>query len=139
MAGGTVLVGVEPRTGHIRGVAKPLELEERLATSAAITSRLGSCRRSTSWRDAALTSSPSKVHPSPKGPDYLKARRRGGRYVRLGSTNRRTERELGDELRRFGRGDALDGQPNPGPRLGSAGLPSGFRVVHEPDDASRRS
>jgi hypothetical protein len=48
-------------------------------------------------------------------------------------------RELVDELRRFGRGDVVDGQPIPGPRLGSAGLPSGFRVVHETDDASRRS
>ena len=30
-AGGTVLVGVEDRTGHVRGVVEPLELEERLA------------------------------------------------------------------------------------------------------------
>jgi hypothetical protein len=30
-AGGTVLVGVEDRTRHVRGVLEPLDLEERLA------------------------------------------------------------------------------------------------------------
>jgi hypothetical protein len=30
-AGGTLILGVEDRTGHVRGVAEPLDLEERLA------------------------------------------------------------------------------------------------------------
>ena len=30
-AGGTILVGVEDRTRHVRGVADPLALEERIA------------------------------------------------------------------------------------------------------------
>ena len=30
-AGGTLLVGVEDRSAHVRGVAEPLDLEERLA------------------------------------------------------------------------------------------------------------
>jgi predicted HTH transcriptional regulator len=30
-AGGTVLVGVEDRTRHVRGINEPLDLEERLA------------------------------------------------------------------------------------------------------------
>ena len=30
-AGGTLLVGVEDRTRHVRGVREPLDLEERLA------------------------------------------------------------------------------------------------------------
>ena len=30
-AGGTLLIGVEDRTRHVRGVQKPLETEERLA------------------------------------------------------------------------------------------------------------
>jgi predicted HTH transcriptional regulator len=30
-AGGTLLVGVEDRSGHVRGVSDPLDLEERLA------------------------------------------------------------------------------------------------------------
>jgi ATP-dependent DNA helicase RecG len=30
-AGGTLLLGVEDRTGHVRGIAEPLDLEEQLA------------------------------------------------------------------------------------------------------------
>jgi ATP-dependent DNA helicase RecG len=30
-SGGTVLIGVEDRTRHVRGVKEPLDLEERLA------------------------------------------------------------------------------------------------------------
>lgn len=35
----------------------------------------------------------------------------GGVYVRVGSTNRRADRELVEELRRFARGEAFDEQP----------------------------
>jgi predicted HTH transcriptional regulator len=30
-AGGTLLLGVEDRTGHVRGITEPLDVEERLA------------------------------------------------------------------------------------------------------------
>ncbi len=36
-----------------------------------------------------------------------------GVYVRVGCTNRRADRELIDELRRFARGEAYDEQPMP--------------------------
>ena len=38
----------------------------------------------------------------------------GGVYVRVGSTNRRADRELVEELRRFARGESYDEQPMPG-------------------------
>jgi hypothetical protein len=47
-------------------------------------------------------------------PHYLKRERlESGVYVRVGSTNRRADRELVEELRRFARGEAFDEQPVP--------------------------
>jgi ATP-dependent DNA helicase RecG len=56
-----------------------------------------------------------QVHPSSGRPHYLKsAGLGGGVYVRVGSTNRRADRELIDELRRFARGEtSFAGQKNP--------------------------
>jgi predicted HTH transcriptional regulator len=113
-AGGTVLVGVEDRTGHVRGVGEPLELEERLANliSDHIAPRLLPEIEILPWRRTQVVA--VQVHPSPSRPHYLK--RDGveaGVYVRVGSTNRRADRELVEELRRFGRGEAFDEQPMP--------------------------
>lgn len=56
-----------------------------------------------------------QVHPSPGRPHYLEREGLGGGvYVRVGSTNRRADRELVEELRRFARGEAFDEQPMPG-------------------------
>ena len=56
-----------------------------------------------------------QVHPSPTRPHYLKRDGlEGGAYVRVGSTNRRADRELVEELRRFARGEVFDEQPMPG-------------------------
>ncbi len=56
-----------------------------------------------------------RVYPSPSRPHYLKREGQGGGvYVRVGSTNRRADRELVEELRRFARGEAFDEQPMPG-------------------------
>ena len=55
-----------------------------------------------------------KSTPAPARPHYLK--REGlerGAYVRVGSTNRRADRELLDEMRRFARGESYDEQPMP--------------------------
>lgn len=68
------------------------------------------------------------MYPSPSRPHYLKCEGLdGGVYVRVGSTNRRADRELVEELRRFARGEAFDEQPMPG--LGSEAL--GFRAASE--------
>jgi len=48
-------------------------------------------------------------------------------YVRVGSTNRRADAELIEELRRFSRGEGFDGQPLPG--LGSEAID--FRAASE--------
>lgn len=114
-AGGTLLVGVEDRTRHVRGVRMPLDLEERLASliSDRIVPRLVPELEILPWRKTHVLS--VQVYPSPSRPHYLK--REGldrGVYVRVGSTNRRADRELVEELRRFARGEVFDEQPMPG-------------------------
>jgi predicted HTH transcriptional regulator len=113
-AGGTLLVGVEDRTRHVRGVHEPLDLEERLANliSDSIVPRLVPELELIPWRRSHVVA--VQVHASPIRPHYL--RREGldaSVYVRVGSTNRRANRELIEELRRFARGEAYDEQPMP--------------------------
>lgn len=113
-AGGTLLIGVEDRTRHIRGVSDPLTLEERLAslTSDSIEPRLVPDLEILPWRRTHVLA--VQVYPSPGRPHYLK--REGldrGVYVRVGSTNRRADRELIEELKRFARGEAYDEQAMP--------------------------
>jgi predicted HTH transcriptional regulator len=127
-SGGTVLVGVEDRTRHVRGVREPLDLEERLANliSDHIVPRLVPELEILPWRRSHVLA--IQVHASPVRPHYI--RREGlesGVYVRVGSTNRRADRELIDELRRFARGEAYDEQPMPD--LGSEALD--FRAATE--------
>lgn len=113
-AGGTLLLGVEDRSRHVRGVREALNLEERLANliSDLIVPRLVPEIEILPWRRTQVLA--VQVHPSPGRPHHLK--REGpadGVYVRVGSTNRRADREMAEELRRFGRGEAFDEQPMP--------------------------
>ena len=111
-AGGTLLVGVEDRSGHVRGVSEPLDLEERLASliSDQVAPRLMPEIEILPWRRTQVLA--VRVYPSPRRPHYLKrAGPDGGVYVRVGSTNRRADRELVEELRRFGRGEAFGVHP----------------------------
>lgn len=76
-----------------------------------------------------------QVYPSPTRPHYLK--REGphaGVYVRVGSTNRRADREMIEELRRYTRGEAFDEQLMPG--LDSEALD--FRAASESFAAVRK-
>jgi predicted HTH transcriptional regulator len=69
-----------------------------------------------------------RVHPSPSRPHCIA--REGpqrGTYVRVGSTNRRADDELIEEMRRFARGEGYDEQAMPG--LDSEALD--FRVASE--------
>jgi len=69
-----------------------------------------------------------QVYPSPSRPHDLKRERlEGSVYVRLGSINRRADRELVEELGRFARGEAFDERPMP--ELGSEALD--FRAASE--------
>lgn len=113
-AGGVLLLGVEDTTRHVRGVANPLALEERLANliSDSILPRLIPDIEILPWRRTHVLA--VQVYPSPGRPHYLKSGGLdGGVYVRVGSTNRRADRELIDELRRFARGETYDEQAMP--------------------------
>jgi predicted HTH transcriptional regulator len=114
-AGGTLLLGVEDRTRHVRGVSGPLDLEERLANliSDLIVPRLVPEIEILRWRRTQVLA--VQVYPSPSRPHYFgRQGLAGGVYVRVGSTNRRADREMVEELRRFARGEAFDEQPMPG-------------------------
>ncbi len=127
-AGGTLLVGVEDRTRHVRGVNAPLDLEERLANliSDGISPRLVPELEIVPWRRTHILA--VQVHPSSVRPHYVtKEGLDGGVYVRVGSTNRKADQELVDELRRYGRGEVYDEQPMP--ELGSEAID--FRVASE--------
>jgi predicted HTH transcriptional regulator len=113
-AGGTLLVGVEDKSGHVRGIGDALDLEERMANliSDHVAPRLVPEIEILPWRRTQVLA--VRVYPSPSRPHYLK--REGsddGVYVRVGSTNRRADRELVDELRRYGRGETFDEQQMP--------------------------
>ena len=113
-AGGTLLIGVEDGSGHVRGVREPLDLEERLANliSDHLVPRLLPEIEILPWRRTHVLA--VEVHPSPSRPHHLKGEGSDrGVYVRVGSTNRRADRELVQELGRFARGEAFDEQPMP--------------------------
>ena len=127
-AGGTLLIGVEDRTREVRGVSNALDLEEQLANliSDRIEPRLVPDLKILPWRQTHVLA--VKVHPSTTRPHYL--RREGldaGVYVRVGSTNRRADRQLIEELRRSIQGSGFDEEPMP--ELDSQALD--FRAVSE--------
>ncbi len=111
-AGGSVLIGVEDRSGRVRGIAEPLDVEEQLANliSDHISPRLLPDIEIHAWHRTHVMI--VQVHPSSIRPHFIK--REGpeaGVYVRVGSTNRRADAELVQELRRIARGEAYDEQP----------------------------
>ena len=113
-AGGTLLVGVEDRTRHVRGVPEALDLEERIANlvSDSIAPRLLPDIEILPWRRTQIIA--VQVHPSATRPHYPK--REGietGTYLRVGSTNRRSDAEMLLDLRRAARGESFDEQPMP--------------------------
>jgi len=114
-AGGTLLVGVEDRSRHVRGVPDALDLEERLASlvSDRISPRIVPEIEILPWRRTHVLA--LQVHPSASRPHHLtREGPAGGVYVWVGSTNRRADAELIEELRRFARGEGFDEQPMPG-------------------------
>ena len=113
-AGGTLVVGVEDRSRHVRGVAGALDLEERVANlvSDSVTPRIIPEIEILPWRRTQVLA--VHIHPSPSRPHHLtREGPKSGVYVRVGSTNRRADGELIDELRRFARGEGFDEQPMP--------------------------
>jgi predicted HTH transcriptional regulator len=114
-AGGTVLIGVDDRSGNVRGLANALDQEERLASliSDTISPRIVPEIEILPWRQTQLLA--LQIHPSPSRPHHLiREGAEAGVYVRVGSTNRRADSELIEELRRFSRGEGYDEQPMAG-------------------------
>ena len=127
-SGGTILVGVEDRSRHIRGVTEPLDLEERAANliSDSIRPRLLPDLEIVSYRNTQLLA--IRIYPSPARPHYIaRAGLEGGAYVRVGSTNRQADAELVAEMQRFASGQSFDERPMP--ELDPEALD--FRVVSE--------
>jgi ATP-dependent DNA helicase RecG len=127
-AGGTLLIGVEDKSRHVRGVKDPLATEERLANllSDNIAPRLVPELEILPWRRTHVLA--LQVFPSHARPHYLRATGlENGAYVRVGSTNRRADSEMIAELGRFARGESFDEQPLP--ELDSEALD--FRVASE--------
>lgn len=113
-AGGILLIGVEDRTRRVRGVQNPLLLEERLASLIAdnIRPHLVPDLEILPWRRAHVVA--LQVYPSPSRPHFVKALGpEAGVFVRIGSTNRRADRELIGELSRLTRNESFDEQPMP--------------------------
>lgn len=113
-AGGTVLIGVEDKTGYVRGIADPLDLEEQVANliSDSISPRVLPDIELLSYRDTQVLA--VQIYPSASRPHFLTAAGlEAGAYVRVGSTNRRADAELIAEMQRFSRGEAYDEQPMP--------------------------
>jgi ATP-dependent DNA helicase RecG len=127
-AGGTLLIGVEDKSRHVRGVREPLAMEERLANlvSDNIVPRLVPELEILPWRRTHVIA--LQVFPSAVRPHYLRATGiEHGAYVRVGSTNRRADSEMIAELKRYALGESFDEQPLP--ELDSEALD--FRVASE--------
>ena len=100
-AGGVLLIGVEDKTGFVRGVADVLAAEERLADILAdtVAPQVMPDIEVLPWRDRHVLA--AEVFPSPRRPHGVRAEGRNGVYVRVDSTNRRADPALVDEIRRF--------------------------------------
>jgi|SRR5665213_1320084 len=113
-AGGTLLVGIEDGTRRIRGVQDALKEEERLANVVAdgIVPRLMPEIEIFAYRKLQILA--AVVYPSPSRPHHVaKLGQEQGTYIRVGSTNRRADRELISELKREARLESYDEQPLP--------------------------
>lgn len=113
-AGGTLLIGVDDGTAHVRGVKDPLALQERLANvlNDGITPSLVPDIDILPWRNTHVLA--VQVYPSPLRPHFVKtAGPEAGVYVRLASTNRRADDALVAEMRRSSSGLAFDEQAMP--------------------------
>ncbi len=127
-SGGILLIGVEDSSRRVRGVHDPLNLEERVTSlvSDLVSPRIVPEIELLSWRRTHILA--IQVHPSSNRPHHFKRESQtDGVYVRIGSTNRRADKELTEELRRFSRSESFDEQPMPG--LSSEALD--FRAASE--------
>ena len=93
-AGGTILVGVEDKTRHVRGLTDARAVEEQAANliGDAISPRLVPDLELLRYRNTHVLA--VRVHPSPNRPHHLGTEPATGAYVRVGSTNRPADADL---------------------------------------------
>ena len=113
-SGRTIVLGVENGTNKVRGIHDVLAEEERLASLIAdsITPKLVPTIEVLPWRKTQLLA--VEVYPSPQRPHHLnRLGPEAGVLVRVGSTNRRADEFLIDDMRRYGRFLRLTSNPSP--------------------------
>ena len=113
-SGGVLVLGVEDCTKRVKGVPNILAEEERLANLIAdsISPRLVPSIEVMPWRKTQVLA--VEIYPSASRPHFLN--RLGpeeGVFVRVGSTNRRADLFLVEEMRRYNQVSSFDEQPRP--------------------------
>jgi predicted HTH transcriptional regulator len=113
-SGGVLVLGVEDGTKKVKGIPNILAEEERLANLIAdsISPRLVPSIEVMPWRKTQVLA--VEIYPSANRPHYLN--RLGveeGVFVRVGSTNRRADQVLIEEMRRYSQVSSFDEQPQP--------------------------
>lgn len=111
-AGGTLIIGVEDGTRHVKGIDNPLNVEERLANliSDSIHPKIIPDIEIASWRNTNVIK--IEVFPAPSGPYFLKkSGPEKGIFVRVGSTNRQANASIVDEFQRLVKNETFDEQP----------------------------
>jgi predicted HTH transcriptional regulator len=113
-SGGVIVIGVDDGTRKVRGVPDVLGEEERLANLIAdsISPKLVPSMEVLPWRKTQTLA--VEIYPSPNRPHYLnKLGPAEGVFVRVGSTNRRADSFLIEEMRRYNQVFSFDEQPMP--------------------------
>jgi predicted HTH transcriptional regulator len=113
-SGGVVVLGVEDGTKEVKGISNILAEEERLANLIAdsISPKLVPSIEVMSWRKVQVLA--VEIYPSASRPHALnRLGPENGVFVRVGSTNRRADRVLIEEMRRFTQISSFDEQPEP--------------------------
>jgi ATP-dependent DNA helicase RecG len=113
-SGGALLIGIEDCARGVKGIPDVLKEEERLANLIAdnISPKIVPSIEVIAWRKTHVLG--VEIYPSSNRPHHLN--RFGpeeGVFVRVGSTNRRADLVLIEEMRRFSQVSSLDEQPMP--------------------------
>jgi len=108
-AGGVLLIGIDDKTKHIRGVAEPLAWEEKIASLLYdnIEPKIIPDIEVLPWRDTYILK--VEVYPSSNKPHYYKKHGLSqGTLIRVGSTNRKADETIIQELQRYQRLKSYD-------------------------------
>jgi ATP-dependent DNA helicase RecG len=127
-SGGVLVLRVEDGTKKVKCIPNILAEEERLANLIAdgISPRLAPSIAVMPWRKTQVLA--VEIYPSANRPHYLnRLGAEEGVFVRVGSTDRRADQVLIEEMRRYNQVSSFDEQPQP--ELNSEAID--FRVASE--------